>query len=57
MPDTNTAVPAKAGIHREVAWMAEAWLRLRRALLQGLYLMDPWVPAFAGTTAVDLKEH
>jgi hypothetical protein len=45
-------VRAKAGIHREPRWMFPAWHRIGRALLQGLCLADPWVPAFAGTTTV-----
>ena len=53
MKSVSIVVPAKAGTHREAHWMLPAWHRLRRALLKGLCLADPWIPAFAGTTEED----
>jgi hypothetical protein len=50
VPNPTTVVPAKAGIHRKAGWMRSAWRCLRGALIKGLCLADPWVPAFAGTT-------
>jgi hypothetical protein len=42
--------PAKAGVQRSARMMFPVRLKLCSALLNGLCLADPWVPAFAGTT-------
>ena len=40
--------PAKAEVHRTARERFSTRPVLRDALLKGLYLSDPWVPAFAG---------
>jgi N12 class adenine-specific DNA methylase len=56
--DTSVIVPAQAGTRREAGRMFHVWLRLRNALLKGLYLADPWVSAYAGTTTeIALETH
>jgi hypothetical protein len=49
MPDTSFFIPAKAGIHPDAGGTCPAWHDVLRALIRGLCLADPWVPAFAGT--------
>jgi hypothetical protein len=52
MLDAPTVGPAKTGHHLKARRMFPGWRRVGRALLAGLCLADPWVPAFAGTTTV-----